>query len=298
MKILLTGGSGFVGTTFRKLIRSEVVIESSGQEVDLRDLERTKAALRRDSPDVVIHLAAQSSVPQSFADPAATMEINFIGTLNLLLALKAADFHGRFLFVGSGDVYGKVPAEYLPIVEQQPLRPRNPYAVSKVAAEALCFQWSQTETFELMMARPFNHIGAGQSERFVVSDFAKQVIEIKKRIREPRILVGDIDVTRDFLDVEDVVYAYSRLLDHGRSGETYNVCSGIERSIRSLLERLLELAGVRAEIVKDESRFRPSEQRRVVGSSEKLKKETSWSPAVSIDESLRAILSFWDQELG
>ena len=121
----------------------------------------------------------------------------------------------------------------MPIRETQPLRPRNPYAVSKVAAEALCYQWSQTGPFEVVMARPFNHIGPGQSERFAISDFAKQIAEIKLGRRPPKLAAGDIDVTRDFTDVRDVVRAYLLLLDKGRSGEAYNVCSGIEHRVET-----------------------------------------------------------------
>ncbi len=122
--------------------------------------------------------------------------------------------------------------------------PRNPYAVSKLAAEALCYQWTVTEGMDIVLARPFNHIGAGQSDRFVISDFARQVAQIKCGQREPVVAVGDIDVTRDFTDVGDVVQAYFALLGAGATGEAYNVCSGREQSIRSLLERLVALAGV------------------------------------------------------
>src|SRR5262249_48752052 len=148
----------------------------------------------------VIHLAAQSFVPASFAHPLETYEINFLGTYSLLEALKAAGFKGRFLFVGSGDAYGVVRPEDLPIGEEHPLRPRSPYAVSKAAAEALCYQWSRSESFEIVMTRSFNHIGPGQSDRFVVSDFARQVVEIRKGQRRPQISTGDIEVTRDFTD--------------------------------------------------------------------------------------------------
>ena len=295
MRILLTGASGFVGTVFRRLIPAEP-LETRGQELDVRRLDEVKSALQQNLPDAVVHLAAQSFVPESFSNPLATIETNFLGTLNLLLALREAEFRGKFLFVGSGEVYGKVAPENLPIVEEQPLKPRNPYAVSKVAAEAACYQWSQTESFELVMARPFNHIGAGQSARFVISDFAKQIVEIRNAKREPVIQVGDVDVTRDFLDVQDVVRAYAALLAGGENGEVYNVCSGVERSVRAILERLMEISGVDASIVQDPGRFRPAEQKRVVGSPEKLRKHTSWSSTISIDASLEAILNYWEQQ--
>src|SRR5437867_674679 len=217
MKLLLTGSDGFVGS-FLKCHGSCVPLADEDGNVDLRDANRLRRAVAHIAPDAVIHLAAQSFVPESFAHPRETYEINFFGTLNLLDALKAAGFTGRLLFVGSGDCYGVVAPAELPIDEAQPLRPRSPYAVSEAAAEALCYQWSQSEPFAIVMTRSFNHIGPGQSERFVVSDFARQLVEIRKGLRSPLIRTGDIDVTRDFTDVRDVVQAYLLLLERGTRG--------------------------------------------------------------------------------
>ena len=296
MKLLLTGSDGFVGSTLLRY-RSCVSLADDGHFVDLRDVGNLTRAIGAIRPDAVIHLAAQSFVPKSFADPRETYEINFLGTLNLLTALRDAGFAGRFLYVGSGDSYGLVSEENLPVTEEHPLRPRNPYAVSKVAAEALCYQWSQTEGLDAVMTRSFNHIGPGQSDRFAVSDFARQVAEIRKGRQEPVIRAGDIDVTRDFTDVRDVVRVYLLLLDHGRKGETYNVCSGVEHSLRALVTRLLELAGVEARVEQDPSRLRRAEQRRMCGSNEKLRLDTGWAPEHSMDASLADIINDWETKL-
>ncbi len=296
MAILLTGASGFVGAFVQRQI-SCIPFDDVAHPVDLRDAGRVRLVIDQVKPDAVIHLAAQSFVPASFENPRETYEINFLGTLNLLVALKESGFRGRMLFVGSGDTYGLVPEARLPLTEDLPLRPRSPYAVSKVAAEALCYQWSQTEGFAMVMTRSFNHIGPGQSERFVVSDFAKQVIEIKKGRRGPVLSVGDIDVTRDFTDVRDAASAYALLLERGGNGEIYNVCSGVERSVRSILVRLLELANVDARIEQDPARLRIGEQRRFRGSHDKLRRDTGWEPAISIDQSLRDILQNWEERL-
>ena len=296
MKLLLTGSDGFVG----KLLKRErpcVPLVDEDSNVDLRDADRVRRVVAHIAPDAVIHLAAQSFVPESFARPRETYDINFFGTLNLLEALKTANFAGRFLFVGSGDSYGLVAPDELPIEEAQPLRPRSPYAVSKAAAEALCYQWSQSEPFAIVMTRSFNHIGPGQSERFVVSDFARQVVEISKRIRPPRICTGDIDVTRDFTDVRDVVQAYLLLLEQGRRGEVYNVCSGSEQSIRDVLMRLLRLGGVEAAVEQDPLRLRGAEQRRIYGSPRKLERDTGWARRYSLDTSLADILNDWKAKL-
>ncbi len=296
MAILLTGASGFVGAFVQRQI-SCIPFDDVAHPVDLRDAGRVRLVIDQVRPDAVIHLAAQSFVPASFENPRETYEINFLGTLNLLVALKESGFRGRMLFVGSGDTYGLVPEARLPLTEDLPLRPRSPYAVSKVAAEALCYQWSQTEGFAMVMTRSFNHIGPGQSERFVVSDFAKQVIEIKKGRRGAVLSVGDIDVTRDFTDVRDAASAYALLLERGGNGEIYNVCSGVERSVRSILVRLLELANVDARIEQDPARLRIGEQRRFRGSHDKLRRDTGWEPAISIDQSLRDILQNWEERL-
>jgi GDP-4-dehydro-6-deoxy-D-mannose reductase len=256
-----------------------------------------RTGLEETRPDYVVHLAAQSFVPRSFADPHETFEINFLGTLNLLEALKACGFRGRILYVGSGDEYGVVYEEDLPIIESHPLRPRNPYAVSKAAAEMLCYQWCQTEGMNIVMVRPFNHIGPGQDERFAVSNFAKQVIEIKRRRHKPIIEAGDLTAVRDFTDVIDVARAYFALLEGGKAGEVYNVCSGEGRSLGNLLQRMLVLAGVRAEIVTDSARLRPSEQKRVVGSNRKLVETTGWQPEITIEQSLQNILDDWERRL-
>ena len=296
MTILLTGASGFVGSYLQKVLPSMPLEDESGI-IDIREADRLESALKRCKPNSVIHLAAQSFVPASFEDPETTFDINFKGTFNLLKALKKAEFSGIMIYVSTGDVYGRVHSVDLPIHEDHPLRPRNPYAVSKVAAEALCYQWSQTESFKILIVRPFNHIGPGQAANFVVSNFAKQILEIKRGTIDPIINVGDIEVTRDFTDVRDIVRAYSLLLEYGKNGEAYNVCSGKERTIRDLLDIMLSLSKVEVEIRKDVSRMRPSEQRRVRGDFSKLKSDTGWSPQIPLEQTLTDVLDYWDKIL-
>jgi len=293
MKLLLTGANGFVG----QMMQAALPCVALPDGLDLRDRAALGAAIADIRPDTVIHLAAQSFVPASFKNPRETFDINLYGTLNLLEALQSVGFQGRMLFVGSGDTYGQVPEAALPVRETHPLHPRNPYAVSKVAAEALCYQWSQTSGFEIILVRPFNHIGPGQSPRFAIADFAKQVMEIRLGRRAPVLQVGDIDVTRDFTDVRDVVRAYALLLEQGRNGGIYNVCSGREYSIRDLLQKLIALAGVDARIEQDPARLRPAEQRRMVASFEALHRDTGWLPLIPIEQSLQDLLNDWEKRL-
>ena len=296
-RTLVTGDTGFVGQHALATWPGAVGLSALGAALDIRDKGKLLSCLGAFQPDAVLHLAALSFVPDSFRSPEATFEVNFLGTLRLLEALAETGFRGRFLFVGTGDAYGLVPADAVPITEDRALRPRSPYAVSKAAAEALCFQWSQTGPFEVIMARPFNHIGAGQAPTFAISDFARQIAEIGAGRRAPVLQVGDIDVTRDFTDVSDVLHAYELLLLHGHNGEVYNICSGKERSVRSLLEGLLRLAGVQADIVRDPARCRPSDQQRVCGSHEKLTQHTGWQPVVPMDDTLLNLHRYWEKEI-
>lgn len=300
-KLMVTGATGFVGGFIQQALASEDNTFDFAlvppQAIDLRDSAGLTRICAETHPDFVIHLAAQSFVPESFRNPRETYEVNFFGTLNLLQALKQSGFRGRLLYVGSGDMYGLVAPASLPVTEAFPLLPRNPYAVSKVAAEALCYQWSQTEGMEISMARPFNHIGPGQSERFVVSDFARQVAEIKLGRRLPEISVGDVDVTRDFTDVRDVVRAYLMLLEKGENGEAYNVSSGREQSVCGILDTLIAMAGVNARISQDPARLRPAEQRRVYGAYDKLRGATGWRPEITLEQSLAENLTYWERKL-
>jgi len=296
--ILITGDTGFVGRRALAAWPTAYGLSSLTGGADIRDKKALVKCLSERPPAAVLHLAALSFVPDSFDSPETTFEVNFLGTLRLLEVLAETGFTGRFLFVGTGDAYGVVAPEALPIHEGLPLRPRNPYAVSKAAAEALCYQWSQTGPFEIVMVRPFNHIGAGQATTFAISNFAHQLAEISTGLRPPILHTGNIDITRDFTDVADVLSAYALLLASGHSGEVYNVCSGIERSVRSLLERLIDISNVGAKVTTDPSRFRPAEQPRVCASYEKLSRHTGWHPKVPIDETLFNLYRYWEHEIG
>jgi GDP-4-dehydro-6-deoxy-D-mannose reductase len=271
--------------------------DGNGFEVDVRRREDVLKALVNLKFDVVVHLAAQPSVTASFEDPELTYGVNLFGTYNLLWSLKQVGFTGRLLYVGTSEEYGEVDEDCLPVLESQPLRPRSPYAVSKVAAEALCYQWSQTAGLDIVCARPFNHVGPGQGASYVVPAMARQVVEIRRGLRPPELVLGSVDVTRDVLDVRDVVSAYLALLECGTSGEVYNVCSGVERSVRELATMLLERAGVQATLRTDPELVRPHEQRRMVGDNTKLRKATGWKPSIPFNQTLDDVLRDWEGRL-
>lgn len=292
MSILLTGAYGFVGSYMQK----SIALTPLPMEINISSFDEVHHYLRKHTPESVMHLAAQSDVGLSFKKPRTTYDVNFNGTFNILESLKENGFKGRFLYISSGDVYGILNNDSLPATENSYLFPRNPYAVSKVAAEALCYQYSHTDNFHTIIARPFNHIGPGQSEAFVVSNFAKQIVEIKLELKEPVLDVGDIDVTRDFTDVRDVVEAYKLLLEKGGKGEIYNVCSGREISIRTIIEYLASIASVKVELRQDPERMRPSENRRIFGDNSKIKQTTGWEPKITLEQSLENILEYWEKK--
>jgi GDP-4-dehydro-6-deoxy-D-mannose reductase len=298
-RLFVTGLSGFVGQHIQSRLASPDAaweLLPAASRFDLTD-PHSLIDLWPHMPDAVIHLAGQTFVPEAFRDPARTIDINLLGTLNLLQALKARGFQGTFLYVSSGDVYGQVSENDLPITEQQAPCPRNPYAVSKLSAEFLSLQWGLSEGWPVLVARPFNHIGSGQKESFVIASAARQIIRIKQGLQAPQLEVGDIDVSRDFLDVGDVVSAYFALLEKGQAGQVYNICSGREQSIRSLIEQLADLAEVTMQLVQDPARMRRADQRRVCGSHERLTKTTGWTPDITTQQSLRAILSDWEKRV-
>lgn len=288
-KILVTGSRGFIGRHYSAAFDG-LPLQDAGDSVDLLDAPRVAAAIAKRKPDAVIHLAAQSSVAVSINRPRETYEVNFFGTLNLLEALSAADFTGTFLFVSSADIYGSVPDDCLPTRESQPAVPRSPYAVSKVAAEALCYQWSQTAPFRVIMVRPFNQIGPGHDGRFAIPNFARQIVEMRRGLREPVLHTGNIDVSRDFTDVRDSIRALHLLLDSGRNGEAYNICSGHERTIRSVVQELLDVTGVQAEIRVDPARIRAAEQWRMLGDNSKIREHTGWKPEIPFRTTIQDIL--------
>lgn len=295
-RLYVTGMGGFVGHHLAQMVADgafgECELHSMPHGMDIRDADGLRASIASAKPDWVIHLAARSFVPDSFVNPRETFDVNFLGTLNLLCALRDTAFTGRLLYVSSGDVYGVVPEDALPVSELHTPEPRNPYAVSKLSAEILCGQWHLSEKMDVVVARPFNHIGPAQDSRFVVPGFARQICRIAAGEQEARLVVGDLDVSRDFSDVRDVVRAYASLLTEGRSGLTYNVCSGREVVVRTILRQLCELAGVEPVIEADRGRFRPAEQRRMVASYERLQRDTGWKPQIPLETSLVQILEY------
>jgi len=295
MRVLVTGATGFAG---RHVIAA---LAAAGHEpvalggprdpppaLDLLDPQAVRRAVADAAPDAVIHLAGQAFVPPSIADPLATLAVNATGTVHVLEAVRAAGRPIRTLIVSSAEVYGKQRPERMPLDEAVPVRPDNPYAASKVAAEIYAEVWGRLYGLDVIVARPFNHIGPGQDARFVVPSFARQLAEIAAGA--PALLsVGNLASERDFLDVRDVAGAYVALLANGRSGGVYNVCSGHAVAIREVLRQLITIARVAVEVRDDPARMRPSDIPVLCGDATKLRAETGWTPQFTLAASLRDI---------
>lgn len=295
-KLLVTGAGGFVGQHVRDACALRGRFEGwmfcpPPTGMDIRDANAVSNWVSSSSADAVLHLAAQSFVPRSFEDPRETFEINIIGTLNLLQALRRYGFKGPMLYISSGDIYGQVPDDALPVTEARSPEPRSPYAVSKLAAEQLCLQWHRTEGLHVTVARPFNHIGPGQDARFVIPTLARQIVAIKAGRQPPVIEAGDIDTTRDFTDVRDVVSAYAAILDKGFPGQIYLIGSGKERSVRDILREMCHLEDINPRIHQDPEKMRPAEQRRMVADATRLHRDTGWQPAIPFQQTLKDILN-------
>ena len=295
MRIYVTGAGGFVGGHLLPRLRSAgAEVFASDREVDVTDRDCVRAELRRLRPDALIHLAAQSSVAASFEDPLEAFRINFLGSLNVLAAMQEEAPHGRVLLIGSSDAYGSEAGGAQPIRESAPLRPESPYARSKAAAELLGSA-AAGNGFDVVRVRSFTHIGAGQSDGFVASSFARQLVEIAEGLREPVLRVGNLDSVRDFLDVRDVVEAYWRLLDSRAPADIYNVASGCGVPLRRLLDELIALAGVAPDVEIDPKRYRPPDH--WVGDASRLRAATGWEPTVPLRQTLDDLLRYWRERV-
>ncbi len=311
MRVLITGASGFVGTHLRRHLLASTdwdiigttfpepppaLAETSRDRLvalDLTDPDTTTALLDGVRPDFVVHLAAQSHIPTAYRDPWGTLRNNILGQVNLLEACVATQQHPRLLIIGSGEEYGRASVSELPLTEDRPLRPENPYSVSKVAQDVLGYQYFMSYGLPVIRVRPFNHVGPGQSSRFVLAAFASQIAEIEAGRNAPVIDVGNLTPARDFTDVRDVVEAYRVALLHATAGEVYNVSSGKAITIQSLLDHLIACTGLAIEVRTDANRYRPADIPIIYGSSARLLRDTGWSPRIPIRQTIEDVLDEW-----
>lgn len=317
-KFLITGFSGFVSKYFLEYLESletnvDVIgidinypefdilefkhVRCSFRKIDLLDKNQVDNIIYLFQPNYILHLASFSSVAFSWKNPVASFSNNTNIFLNLLEQIRAMNLPCRVLSIGSSEEYGNVTSNDIPLTEKHLLAPVSPYAVARVSQELMSKVYIDGYGLDIIITRSFNHIGPGQRDIFVISSFAKKLIDIKKNNKPCEIVTGDLSIVRDFLDVRDVVKAYYALLKFGRKGEIYNVCSGIGTSLESIIIQMTDLLGLKITTEIDPALIRPSDNRIIIGSNEKLKTETGWNVTYSLTDSLADILEYWDRSL-
>ncbi len=291
MRVFVTGASGFVGRRLLPRLH-EAGHEAIGadREIDVTEPAAIGDALAAHGPDAIIHLAAMSSVAQSWREPERCFHMNFTGTRTLLGAVEARCPDARLLLIGSADQYVATAPQARPMDESTPLRPRSPYARTKAAAEILG-QRAAERGLDVVRIRAFNHTGAGQSDDFVASSFARQVAAIHAGRQEPVLRVGNLESVRDFLHVDDVIGAYLALLNPAVPADVYHVAGEQATPIQVVLDRLLAIGGIEALVKTDPDRFRPTDW--LVGDASRLRAATDWQPTRGLDAILEELYHDW-----
>lgn len=311
-RALIIGAAGFVGSYLIDHIQKHcvwsIVVTKMPQEtmacpgVDICDLdilapEAIERLLEEQRPDYIFHLAAQSSVAVSWKNPGLTVDVNVKGSLNVLDAVRKLDYKPRVLLIGSGEEYGHVRENEVPVQEDNVLRPGNIYAATKACQNMIGAIYAQAYGMDVMMVRAFNHVGPNQSPIFVVADFCKQTAEIEAGLKEPVIKVGNLSARRDFSDVRDVVRAYVELMEKGKAGETYNVGSGNAVEIRKILDMILSRSKKEIRVEVEPSRMRPVDVPVIEADISKLKTCTGWEQKITLEETIQDTLEYWRQKL-
>ena len=312
--VLITGITGFAGSFLAEYLVSLGNYTISGTfhneaslknvehikdhldlvKIDMTDKDAVDALIAQKKPDMVFHLAAMASVGASFKDPVGAFHTNVDSEVFLLESLRSHELtNARVLLISSAEIYGYVTPENLPIDENTPLRPANPYSVSKIAQDFLGCQYTISYNMPIIRVRPFNHIGPRQATGFVAADFAKQVAMIEKGLQEPVIRVGNLEAKRDFTDVRDMVRAYVMLLENGVAGEAYNIGSGVSHKIQEILDILVGLSNTSILVEVDPTKLRPSDVPEIVSDNTKVSAVIDWKPMISLEQTLKDTLDYW-----
>jgi len=309
MKTLVIGAAGFVGSylireleNFGDIVTAAdtaaalpVLLQSRAEAlgIDILQRESIEKVLSLANSERVILLAAQSSVRRSWEDPAGTIETNVVGSVNVLEAIRASNRKVRVLLIGSAEEYGDTSNSAGPIGETRPLAPANPYAITKSCQEDFGKLYCNAYAMDIVLVRAFNHIGPGQRPGFVIPDFCSSIAKTERGEQEPLLKIGNLDAMRDFTDVRDIVRAYRLLLEKGKSGEVYNVGSGLAIPISQLLAILIGMSKLPIHTEIDPNKYRPIDIKCIVADISKLKDATKWHPEISLKKSLTDSLEYW-----
>lgn len=318
-KYLITGYSGFVSRHFLEYLDANEPqasvkgldvqepefqqgsfknIRVNFEKTDLLDQGRVESIILNFQPDFIVHLASYSSVAFSWREPILSFRNNMNIYLNLLESIRKLKVPARILSIGSSEEYGNVDEKNLPLTEAHIPKPLSPYAVARVSQEMISKVYVDGYGLDIVMTRSFNHIGPFQKDTFVVSSFARQLVEIEKNgEKRGELVTGDLSIVRDFTDVRDVVRAYDGLLKKGKSGEIYNVCSGIGHSLGDIIRQMSAIMDMDVSTETDARRIRPSDNKVVIGANDKIKRDIGWKPEIPLQKSLEDVLDFWYQSL-
>jgi len=316
-RYIITGFSGFVSEHFLDYLRTlERPVSVLGidikppdfvsdqlthvqwdfEKMDLLDRDELEKKIINFRPNFILHLASYSSVAFSWKNPVESFLNNTNIFLNLLEVIRSVDSRIRILSVGSSEEYGDLSGNQETFREDDMLHPISPYAVARVSQEMLAQVYAKGYGLDIVMTRSFNHIGPGQKEIFAIASFAKNLVEMKKRsVSSPRLITGDTSLIRDFVDVRDVVRAYEGLLRKGKRGEIYNVCSGMGHSLADMIRQMASILGIQVVTKRDERLMRPNDNKVIIGSNEKIRKDIGWVPEIPLKRSLEDVLHYWNQ---
>lgn len=320
-KYLITGFSGFVAYYFLKHLDETATEKISVLGLDLNkpddfdenynfknlsirfislnllNYDALEIALAAFSPDYILHLAAFSSVGVSWKKPVDSFMNNTNIFLNLVDAVRKIGINSRILSVGSSEEYGNVSESDIPLCEDRTLDPLSPYAIARVSQEMMSKCYVNSFGQNIIMTRSFNHIGARQKDIFVIPSFVRQIVEAKVNGHSEVLMhTGDVSIIRDFTDVRDVVCAYKLLLENGENGELYNVCSGVGRSLRDVIDEIARLVGLSVKIEIDKSLVRPNDNKIIIGDNSKIMNHTGWKLRHSFEDTLGDMIEYWTKQ--
>lgn len=311
MNALIIGGAGFAGGYLINELISEkwnvhatclpnenISGECAVHTLDILSYDDVLSLIDEIQPDVIFHLAAQSSVAVSWKKPQLTAEINVVGTINVLEAVRNSQKKDiRLILTGSGEEYGFIKSELCPLKEDEKLTPGNIYAATKACQGMLGEIYSRAYGMDIVMVRAFNHSGPKQLPMFVTADFCRQIAEIEKGLKEPVISVGNLEAMRDFTDVRDVVRAYRMLAEKGKSGETYNVGRGMAVKINSILNTALSYAECHIDVTQDKSRMRAADIPLIEPDVSKIFSDTGWKAEISMEKTIKDTLDYFRKNI-
>jgi GDP-4-dehydro-6-deoxy-D-mannose reductase len=315
MKILIIGDTGFVAGHVLPALKKEFpearLYGMSNQSAkhsnsllvqhfveDIVSEDKVAKIIESVLPDIVINLSSISSVFESWTNPIVCHQINYMGVLNLCLAITKYVPEARLIHISSMEIYGGSKNPNICYDESSPVNPQSPYAVSKLASEFIIRQYGISHNLHYTILRPANHTGPGRKASFVLSGFARQLAEIKLGLHKPILYTGNLNIYKDFLDVRDVIRAYIMILKSDQADqETFNVCSGNVYSLQELLNYMIGSIGVDVEIKVDPRRFRPVDAAYLKGNNLKIRNVIGWEPKIPIEKTLLDLLDFWEKQL-